>query len=84
MHGYSPGSLYDRDGGGSSGLYAKKRRAEGRSTMKLEHINDHHDFGALLRVELSCFDAHALINKAKDGLGSKPKRRCNGKRGTHD
>lgn len=55
--GYSPCSLYNRDGSGSRGVYTKKRRAERRSTMKFEHINDHDDFGALFGREVSRLNA---------------------------
>lgn len=50
--------------------------------MKFEHINDHDDFGALLRCEVSCFDA--IVRRSKNGLAGEPKRRSNGKRNTHD
>ena len=36
VDGYSPNGLRNRDDGLSSGLYAKKRRAEWHSAMKLE------------------------------------------------
>lgn len=50
--------------------------------MKLEHINDYDNFGALLRCEISCFQT--IVRKRENGSDGKPKRSSNGKRSMHD
>ncbi len=74
--GCSPRSLYKRDGSGSRGVYTKKRRAERGSAMKLEHINDHDDFGALFGREVSRLDA--VFRRSKNRSGGEHKCCANG------
>lgn len=50
--------------------------------MKFEKINHHDDFRALLRREVSCFDA--VVRRGINDLGGEHKSHCKGKRGVHD